>query len=542
MQSLFLILRFRDLAVSTPGYTIDQHNELVFAHGYTWWGWWKKQSEHVPVQLWDDILSEINQIGGPVTIYLLDTGQRKLYKGKLNGIEFEPGQRHLSPPEEGNRTPTYYQQPGMTASFYSWFKLSDIEEINSQELHTLSFERVPHDDVVLVAEDQLVGKRIFEIETLLYFGNVTYWVAKTAQPEDIKLEGLFTRTPKPIAPDYVVTAKTRYILHLSDLHFGPNHAFEIDNPDAANPSLAQAIMHALPEHNRPGIVVVTGDLTWSGSQDEFEHAYKSLDDLRSSLGLSTNHFLIIPGNHDVGWIPADSSGPPDSPLYRMANTEAKTAYQTFFRDWYKTNARPDFSVARRFFVAGGPTLDILGLNSAALQQAQGIFAGIGRIPEIAYGEAVKDMGWNEVPRATTYRIILCHHHLLPVVDVERPGDAPMGFGIAMDAGSQLRRARDLEVNLVVHGHQHQPFAGAVSVADFYGGNPQSNNPILILGGGSAGVTDDFLGPIRQRAFHLLEITSDGLSVELFTTSNEPRTFSRTSCIEAPHGSVWKQRE
>ncbi len=70
------------------------------------------------------------------------------------------------------------------------------------------------------------------------------------------------------------------IAHISDLHFG-----------AASETALGALIGDLNDR-RPGIVVVTGDLTQSGRRCEFEAA-------SDFLAAITADILVIPGNHDV---------------------------------------------------------------------------------------------------------------------------------------------------------------------------------------------------------------------------------------------------
>src|SRR5262249_17967356 len=98
-----LVLRFRDLVRPTPGYTIEEHNKISAVHGYTWWGWWKKQSEDVPLELWGKLQRRTQQ--EPVHVFLLDSGQKKLYQANLLGLHFVPGSELCEAPEQGAKTP-----------------------------------------------------------------------------------------------------------------------------------------------------------------------------------------------------------------------------------------------------------------------------------------------------------------------------------------------------------------------------------------------------------------------------------------------------
>ena len=51
-----------------------------------------------------------------------------------------------------------------------------------------------------------------------------------------------------------------------------------------------------------GLVLITGDLTWRANPHEFANAEKFIEDLKRELGLSNQHIVIVPGNHDVEWM------------------------------------------------------------------------------------------------------------------------------------------------------------------------------------------------------------------------------------------------
>jgi len=181
MSNTIVILRFRDLVVPTPGHTIREHTELINQFGYTWWGWWKKQAEKVPEATWSILIREVNasRVGD---LYLLDSGQRKLYKAELLDVSYAPGKDEAPVPENGEKTPKYYgeSKDGSQIRFASWFKIRNITEVAEAALHELAFAVLPHDDFAQVAPKEIVDRRIDKVANLLRFGNVTYWVGKLA--------------------------------------------------------------------------------------------------------------------------------------------------------------------------------------------------------------------------------------------------------------------------------------------------------------------------------------------------------------------------
>jgi 3',5'-cyclic AMP phosphodiesterase CpdA len=533
-----LVLRFRDLVVPTPGYTISQHRRIIEQSGYAWWGWWKKQTEKVPEALWSQLRRRTDG-DRRISVYLLDSGQKCLYRAELAEVEFNPGREGIPAPEAGSKTPSYYASLAEPAPFATWFKLTQIEDASESELSEFAYEIAPHDEAIAVPESQIVGRKVGGIVELLQFGNVTYWVLRHAEAGAQRLGSLFTRSPKAIDGEHILTAARPWILHITDLHFGKNHAF----PSAKNgtdPSLAQAIQLAIPHDRRPGIVLVSGDLTWSGARDEFELATECLNELRSVLGINPQNFVIVPGNHDLGWVNAtESTG---KAVYELANSTARAEYERFFSNWYSVSADNDLSIGRRFFVTGGPTLDVLGLNSSSMQQTENVFAGLGRIPDAAYKRSADALSWSEGLRPAQVRVVLVHHHVLPVSSVESAADSSRGFGLALDAGAQLNRAREYGVNLIVHGHQHQPFVASYSGIPLQGAEVAEGHAVLVLGGGSAGVQDHHLGAFRHRAFNLLRLHDKGVDVELFATHETATKFSRSVVVTGAFNGRWQRKK
>lgn len=542
MPPLTLILRFRDLVRPEPGYTVAQHNEIVRKHGHTWWGWWKKQTEEIPVEVWSTVARQAATGSSGIRALLLDSGQRKLYSTQILDVSFRPSHEH-APSPEADKTPEYYNPPDNPTSMASWFKITEIKEVNADaELNKLMYAVPPHDDLIL---GDFKDRKVGGIPDLLSFGNVTYWVG-TAISDSARtpLRKVDVRIIPAIAPRDVIRAESARILHISDLHLAEGfHAFPLKDGDMDKPSLAAAIYQAVKaEHLIPGIVIVSGDLTWSGTEEEFDLAFNCLDAIRSTLGLQRQHFVIVPGNHDIQWTKKANlgAGYHFDEKVEVASDVARANYLKFFQRWYGTEANEFLSVGRRCFLVGGPTVDILGLNSCALQQTEGHFAGVGRVTEKAIDDSADQLGWREGVRATSVRIVVGHHHVIPVVAREKTGDAEKGFGIALDAGMLVSKMLTMGVDLLLHGHQHQPFVGYVNKEEV-SGKPISSKGLLVLGGGSAGVADKHLGPIKQRSFSLIHLGSDDVRVQFFMTHALGDQFEPGAAeLVARRGESWKR--
>lgn len=71
------------------------------------------------------------------------------------------------------------------------------------------------------------------------------------------------------------------LLHLSDLHFGTEQ-----------PEVVEALVRLVREH-RPGLMVLSGDITQRARRSQFEAARRFVD----RLGIPNG--VVIPGNHDI---------------------------------------------------------------------------------------------------------------------------------------------------------------------------------------------------------------------------------------------------
>lgn len=85
------------------------------------------------------------------------------------------------------------------------------------------------------------------------------------------------------------------ILHLSDLHF---KSVEISQDIVLN-SLKNKLSTLFKENNKPNLILVTGDIAFSGKKEEYVRATAFFDWIISESGITRNEIFFIPGNHDV---------------------------------------------------------------------------------------------------------------------------------------------------------------------------------------------------------------------------------------------------
>jgi predicted phosphodiesterase len=90
------------------------------------------------------------------------------------------------------------------------------------------------------------------------------------------------------------------LVHLSDIHFtrASSHCVHDLDRNVRNELVLDATRVANEIGSVTG-VLVTGDIAFSGSEVEFEHATKWLRDLCRAIGCAEESVWVVPGNHDV---------------------------------------------------------------------------------------------------------------------------------------------------------------------------------------------------------------------------------------------------
>jgi 3',5'-cyclic AMP phosphodiesterase CpdA len=178
-------------------------------------------------------------------------------------------------------------------------------------------------------------------------------------------------------------------LHFSDLHLGGSNSLLL------RPEYRGALENDLRKlHERSGpwhLIVISGDLTVSGSKREFELLNSSFESLgRFMLSLGSNPcLLVVPGDHDL------FRGPP---LQAGGATSLRDGFQDFsdwFTSWRLTHVAPkafrdglvpgDFTAT---LINEGLKIGVVGLNSV-LRLAPG---GAGRTREISFLKVEESLG------------------------------------------------------------------------------------------------------------------------------------------------------
>jgi hypothetical protein len=518
-----MILRFRDL--STPdGKTVERHSDIARGpEGYVWWGWWAKGGERVPTELFGELLAKAQRPEG-LLLYFLDSGHGVLYRATCRGIEWNPVAGKLRPSPEPAKTPEYYS----TEEQLAWFKLGPIERCDL-ELTEFTYVRV---DAFFTSQPSLYklfyGKRIFSAQELIQ-QNRSIWFVRRAQPSDPRHQVSLLDGPSLSPenfPKNFIQSESRSLLWLSDLHFSEGehnyHAFPLDPKHVSRLSLDRALKEALKRHYnddpRLGGVIISGDITWKAAPREFEQARAFIDRTMSWADVKPFYFSLCPGNHDVAW----SSQPATKEAQiEAARGKAQEAYAGFYTGLFNLTPSEHLSCGRRFLLGGTYPVEIVCLNSSVLEQWPGAFQGHGFVGHAQLEEVEREFGWSKQDAQSKsgdgqpFRIVVLHHHLVPVTYREQP-DPQTIYSVVLDAEAVMRWVVQHRVDLVLHGHMHQPFCVKLSkpVSDHLEGEVKQWHDFHVIGMGSTGVKREHLGAEGQNTFGVLRFESSGVKVEV----------------------------
>jgi 3',5'-cyclic AMP phosphodiesterase CpdA len=516
-----LILRFRDLVTELGG-TIENHRKILGSKDYVWWAWWNKPGEKIPAEEFGNLAHRARESG--LELYLFDSGQEYIYSARCSEISYLPGdgKEEIESPEP-DATPSYYSK----TKYYAWFKFTEISArpLERVELNYWTYKGV---DAFFDSGDSrfdaFYGKQVASTAELrqqdrsIWF--VRPWKTDDATNEIILLDAMSSK-PSNFPSDYRVYENFN-ILCLSDLHFSTDghHGF-LELSTETSFALWHVIEKALNDHNINNIanVLVSGDLAWKASPDELDQARRSLGELSTKLRLSLRYdFAVCPGNHDLAW--SEDPANKDKQVSKVGE-EPSAAYSSFYSKLFYVE--PDYFLAsgRRFILGRSVPIDLAILNSNYLQQQADLFQGHGFLGQKQLDHVAEEMGWNKPQQdGLPIRIVMMHHHVLPVTFREKP-EHGRNYSVVLDAEALVRWIVKHRVKVVLHGHMHQPFYAKVGREI----PPPSTEPtkfheFWVLGMGSAGVHADHLGEVGKNTIGVLSFTTKELQYHVYTVHPE----------------------
>ena len=250
------------------------------------------------------------------------------------------------------------------------------------------------------------------------------------------------------------------------------------------------------------IIIISGDLTWRANPHEFSNALDFLCKLKNYFGLSNKQIVIVPGNHDIEWI--DENGNIDS--------NAELNYYNFYHSFYNVLPEKSFMRIGKYHV-DGKIICIIGLNSCRLESISN--AGFGYVGDGQLGKIQQYLNAN---KDIDVICAVCHHHLLPVNYLEEISTNEKRISMMLDAELVIRTLIANRVNVILHGHQHQPYYSQIrriipEYIDKAGKKINLNGTLSVIGGGSCGVKQSKINVIGRNTYNLLNFSDDEVIIK-----------------------------
>jgi hypothetical protein len=518
-----LILRFRDLSTSS-GETITFHQQVIADEESVWWGWWHKDGETVPDDAFRTVAKAAAAASG-LEVLLFHSDQKKIFRATCVKVFWDNELHPTYPQERPELVPKYYKGRPCLA----WFRFTSIipEPLSESSLKDLSYVEVPEFFTGGEPGYQLFDGKVIASTEELRQQSRTIWFVRAKRDGDptheIKLFDAHQIVPSDFPKEHIVSSSTD-LLWVSDLHFSDDghHAFTIKAE--GDRSAWESIKLQLDKLGieRVAGVIASGDFAWKAAPSEFDEARKSFFDaaLAWSKELKNYHFLVCPRNHDLRFSPSPEPSPDKKPQpVSVAPEEARAAYEAFYQNLYFKRPNKFISCGRRLLLGGAVPVEIACLNSCFLDQRKDLFQGQGFVGEKQMQDAARELGW--VPRQKgprgprAVRIVVLHHHLLPVSYSEAAYQG-WQYSVTLDAESLMRWVLEHDVDLVLHGHQHQPFYTQVIRSVNLKDTDTDSRTTTIVGMGSTGVDLGHLGEKRNNMFALLQFGVQEVRIRFFS--------------------------
>ncbi|MFJ3356682.1 metallophosphoesterase family protein [Serratia liquefaciens] len=522
-----LILRFRDL-VTPVGQTIALHNKIIKEHGSrsVWWGWWAKADEQCPREF-NTLKNEVSD-DNPLEIYLFDSFQKKLYAAKLSevSINFD---KHSCP--DATMAPEYYSEQ----QYNVWFRFLSITEIEDSlaVINGLAYSGKVNDFFANEGMFNIyVDKQISSLAELRCQDR-TIWFVDDYSPQkhtahEIILSNANVSVPS-IFPKKPIDLSAGKIVWFSDLHFDESkkhHQFDQREQKTLNKIIKDW-------DKEVEALIVSGDITWRATVDEFDLARVFFENLCSTKRVNIDGIGMCPGNHDVSF----SNDYDVKVKYALSKyhdlqhgkgtlnedewdllvatevlPEYKKNYEDFFKSIVSTSANKYLSMGKRYLIKNQKVVDVCFLNSNSLQQHKLAFQGQGYVGVEQRDDAEREMGWKKNKKIKGgYRVVVLHHNLYPINYTTAPYiSAPSG--LVYDTEAILKWCFENGVDLILHGHTHERCVNKIIRKDSAG-----EKSIWIVSLGSTGVIQGHL--VGNNEFAELDFEGDKIKIMFYNIVN-----------------------
>jgi hypothetical protein len=343
----------------------------------------------------------------------------------------------------------------------------------------------------------------------------------------------------------MMNSESIYILHLSDLHFGPHSRFSRWETKELGHRLSHAVAAELRkrrEAKEVSLVLVTGDIAEAALPKEYHLARGFFEGLAGGLGLARQRFVFTPGNHDVCWPRSQQAeldqaieGFDEQELRRRMDAYKFEFYDSFVKEFYgadSTDSKVGDSRGAAIYNFEDLAISIATLNSCEVESHR----PADHRGELSSQQVQVVMNyWRGCDNGKWIKIVCVHHN--PVVTVvanvegwkeylksKRELSAELIDRFATDVAGlggreHLRRlAEECEVQLVLHGHHHATDQQSWPWKAARTGQTQ------ILSAGSWGLGADKLPGEEPNTIQLLRLRVGQRKVQPIILKYEPRAL------------------
>jgi 3',5'-cyclic AMP phosphodiesterase CpdA len=518
-----IILRFRDLSVPD---TIKRHKDFITNNTKVWWGWWAKPQEKVPLEEFSNLKSLISS-NNNIELLLFDSGNKKIYIAKCIDLQYDHTNIRIESPEK-QITPEYYREQ----KYKAWFCFSEIgEEISTDNANILlkkhSYTYIPNlFEVNNLSSSSFDNKIVFSCNEL-YEQQQTLWFIREKRNTD-KLHEIHSYSNiSPLGENVdrgYWPLKSNIVLWLSDLHFSNTHHNFISQPGENN-NLGTRLKKELDNLEIiPCSLVISGDITYKALKEEFDDAYNFIKDMNSIFSLKGNVYSICPGNHDIAF--SSSTDEPNAQV-NTAFEDAKANYVYFFKKVYGYEPNDMLYTIKRFILSDVGPIEFININSCVLQQAEGVFQGMGFVGNDQITRIENEL--RTTSKLNPFRILVLHHHLMPVIFKESPENNKM-YEITLDSEAIVQFIVKNNINIVLHGHSHKEFYAEVTRKI----NDNNKWKYYIAGLGSTGIITGHASDGRQNMFACLVFDKDNLIINGYKLNPNGEKSTSIFSYEIPY--------
>ncbi len=295
------------------------------------------------------------------------------------------------------------------------------------------------------------------------------------------------------------------LIHLSDLHFGtrPSPSGQVQMHRFIEGEWGEPLVRHLEREFKGHTkafdydpqrlhLIVSGDLAYTASADEFEMANGFLVELVQVLGITRDRVHLVPGNHDIHWKSADvdRSRRFDNYIafldtfYGSSLLRARLPYLTWD---LRAHTQRD-PAAHLVSLYASEQIVVVGLNSCVYETQQDHFGFVG-------GNQLKLVDdWFNKHNVTAFdaavRVAVVHHHLHPfpeaLTEQRGPQEVWQDLSTVRDAGLVERALERRGFDLVLHGHKHHAQLRETLIRQQFESH-RALSRLIVCGCGSTGV-------------------------------------------------------